>query len=788
MAHSAPDEYGSFGSVPNQQPLQGSGAGPLNVRANPEDFGAQIGEGIKNVGNTAAEVTQKFANIAMETAQNTAEVNFIKDAGDLKAKYMQLEGDAAVNARPQYEADMQALQQKHAEGLPLIAMHGYNVNTTRSLRFATSDYAGYAASQGKQALMDSGGAQVDIGKMKASDPSVASNDAAFGEFALAPIAHGSQTQLDLDHPGLKTDPETGIVNFDESKPEGQNLRAQFENNLNHHMGLAWETRFDTLSKTIGPIAAYDKFQQDKGDIPNPDSVVRLEASLQPQVMNAHANNIKNTVMTEAAQTQRQILTNPSSSGSNAYNLGNVKTAQGAASNTQDFLNPATPVDGAILTANNLRTKNYEGKTLDQIGHTWTSTDKDAWVKNVSAASGIDKNTVPDLNDPATMNKLLKGISVAEGKDKSIFTEDVISQGVTAALAGKQPKTTAGEPQKSYATNPDGSPLSLADYASTHRQYLLTKGDEYAEQTMPGSLQFRNVVRQRVSSQIESAINDQRADFSQNNNQIMRAYNGELTQGKKPASLDELEAIPGIRNNLNYSNVHTPDFIRTLEARLNSRAGGGDVDLKHYGKGSMEAFKDLTNGTIKDDHDIQQRFINGDLTAAGMKWMQEQLKSNQNPEGAADGKMLSAVLDAGKSRMDEDKSAWPSGLVAMTKMDNELKQKGIPASDRYDGIDNKNSILHALDPLISARDTPQAIADALSKIDEAKPGFVGAALEGPSRMQKRLLINDFQSGKYTADKAAGEKAIKTSYLNGDINDDDAMNMAIAYGYAAPKKAQ
>jgi len=72
---------------------------------------------------------------------------------------MQIEGSAAENARPQYEAEMLAIQQKWGQGLPMIAMHGYNENTNRSLRFATSDYAGYAAGQTKQANMDSGAAQ-----------------------------------------------------------------------------------------------------------------------------------------------------------------------------------------------------------------------------------------------------------------------------------------------------------------------------------------------------------------------------------------------------------------------------------------------------------------------------------------------------------------------------------------------------------------------------------------------------------------------------------------------------
>ncbi len=774
MARGSADPYGSEGSVPNQQPLQGTGAGPLSVRATPEDFGAQVGQGIQKVGQTAEDISLKYANMAMETAQNTAEVNFIKDAGDLKAKYMQLEGSAAVNARPQYEAEMEALQQKHAEGLPLIAMHGYNVNTTRSLRFATSDYAGYAAGQQKQALLDSGVSQINIGQMMAKDPFVAVDDNRFGEQALAPIAHGHQTQLDLDHPGLKTD-ENGVVSFDESKPEGQNLKAQFENNLNHSIGLAYEARFNTLASTIGPIAAYDKLQKDKDEIP-PDSVVRLEASLQPQVFNAQAKNVTSNVMTTAAQEHRQNLTNPSSSGSNAYNLGNVKTASGAASNTQDFVNPSTPVDGAILTANNLRTKNYEGKTLDQIGHTWTSTDKDAWVKNVSAASGISKDTVPDLNDPATMQKLLKGISVAEGKDKSIFTDDVISQGVTAALAGKQPQTSAGQPQKPYATNPNGSPLTLADYASTHREQLIAQGDAYADATMPGSLQFKNAVRQRITQQINTAIQDQSSQYKQDNNLIMRAFNGDFTKGKHPTTLDELSSIQGMKDVLDRASVHSPDFVRELDSRLLTAASRGEnKDAKEYGDKFLDLYHQIhpSNGespAITDANQLNQ-YVGEGLTLSGRNQLQKEIESTDGSKSlkadtykAVDGKIskknpLTGIQD-------------PDGDIRAVNAHSYLRRYIICLSDD-ELLNPKNPKWVGNIGLTFARTSAQVAAD-LRKAN-------GGGQIGENTTAVKQLIDDLDSGKLKGD--AGLQAIKQQFAYKKISRETASELLIKYGYAA-----
>lgn len=120
------------------------------------------------------------------------------------------------------------------------------------------------------------------------------------------------------------------------------------------------------------------------------------------------------------------------------NIGNVKGAGGG------FARPATPVDGVVLTANNLR-HGYQGLTLSQIAQKWTGGDHpQTWLANVSRASGIAPGAVPNLNDPATLSSLVRGIGVGEktGSQLAAFTPQVISQGVSGALAGHQPKLGA----------------------------------------------------------------------------------------------------------------------------------------------------------------------------------------------------------------------------------------------------------------------------------------------------------------------------------------------------------
>ncbi len=779
MPQSASVPYNPVPSVEST----GSLGGGFGVRSTPEAAGAQVSAAVEQAGDKGFEFAQKQQGMINETQMVNGETALSQKLGALHGEYMSLSGLEAHDRLPEFQAKAQAaIQEVRGTIRGKDAIHGYDMLAERRLGNVTQDWEGYAAGQVKQANESAQLGGLHAATLRASDTNVAADDQRFAEEVTGPIKYHASAMLDETKPGFKTDSETGKVSFDDT-PIGQNAKANFENNLNHYLGQAYTQRYDTLSDTIGPVAANEKFQQDKAKIPLA-AQPQIEASLESKVFNSHISSIVNTTMGEAKQAHEALLVNPSSVGSNAYNLGNVKTAEGAVNNTQDFVNPATPVDGVILTANNLRSKNYEGKTLAQIGNTWTSTDKAVWVKNVSAVSGISPDTVPNLNDPATMSKLLKGISVAEGKNKGIFSDNIISQGVTASLNGQKPTTV---PPKSYATNELGGKLSDADYYASHRDEVIQGARAWAEKTSPGNLRLSNAAIERVTQEMNAAISSQNGQLAQYKNIIQRASNGEFTQGKLPTS-EEMYAIPQVADAINKVSIHdSTDFMRRLDERLALRSDG--KDKKTFGDEYIDALKGIhpTDGSvpaITNSNQLYDMQYAGKITDAGREKLEKVLQEKNTPEGSVDGKMYSAVLDAGKSILLEDKEAWPSGLVAMTKLDDELKAKGIPSSERYAGMDNKNSILHALDPMIAAKNSPDAIAEALAKVESDKPSIFAYATTHRA-VVTRNLISDFQNGKYTNDKDAGELALKAAILNGTLDEQTAKDMAVAYGYA--KKA-
>lgn len=637
----------------------GGGGTPMSVHSSPEDMGSQVGQAATKAGDTGFDLVQKQQGMINETLMTNADSALSVKVGQIKGAYLQNTGLAAMAAYPKYQADLEAARQEARSTLPPAAARGFDMLSIRTVANHIADGSTYAAGQTRQAQIDSGTNLSNVNVQAVLDPSIAS-DPERVQYHQDSAIHGLQMTLDENHPGLKTDPETGAVNFDESKPEGQALKANFDADRDNIITQVQSNRFDTLAKA-DPLGAYNIYQGVRDQLPR-SAQVHLDATFAPKVFNANLNNSKIAVLTQAEQEHRELLLNPSSAGSNSNNLGNVKTSSGAAQGTQDFVNPATPTDGVILTANTLRS-GYQGLTLEQIGKKWTGESSDkvsAWVANTSKASGISPDAVPNLNDPQQLSSLLKGIGTAEKSpaDRARFTDDVISQGVQSSLAGNKPQTsTASNSPKSYGTNPDGSPLSQADYYRTHSEDVLQKADAQSEKDMPGDLQYKRAMRETVTNYMNKVISNQTAQYTLDNKSVMRALNGELTKGKAPETEDELRAIPGMASLLDRVAVQDPKFsegIPTMIAKVARRSittnssNGYDTimrtlepnDTDHPNKidnqGGLDSLLGKSDGTginMKDYNDAKP-LLEADqpFKDSVSKNMQQISTTNGNPDG------------------------------------------------------------------------------------------------------------------------------------------------------------
>lgn len=624
------DLYGTFGSVPDLSSQGSATFGQrLSVKASPNDFGAQIGEAQQYAGKVKQETGERLTDWAIkqqgmlnETLANNALGEYQIEVAKRKAEFDSLEGLSAVQAKQKYVSEISELRKQYSSRLSGGALRAFELSSADVEYSHIAQAESYAIQQAKQAHRDSMLLSVNLAQTGMQDPSRAGDMASIGK-ALGDVSYSYQSLLDEDTPGVIFDPETQTHKFADT-PEGIQAREKLNSDIKYGQGIVWENSINTVAKN-DPLKASQIYAENKDSI-DPEARMRIEASLAPRVIDYYATTAVRESQDQIARGHREAVTK-SSMGSNPFNLGNVKTRRGAAENIAEFVQPATAVDGVILTANNLR-KNYQGLSLEQIGNKWAPPSENVtsdWVKNVSAASGIAPGEVPDLNSPETLKKLLRGIAVAEKspKDREAFTEAVLSQGVQDALAGKnavEAAQPAGVPQQNYPKNQFGGPLTRADWAATNRMEILSYWENWAEQQAPGNATFRKQVVARIEAQITDMVQQQNAEQRQDRLVVQQAINGAFTDGKPPLSYEQLKSIPDVAEVLLRTEVHSPDFTRDIDAKIERVSGAAGKDAKQYGPAFFNLMRDINAGVITNQDELIAHLPSndspGDLTFAG----------------------------------------------------------------------------------------------------------------------------------------------------------------------------
>lgn len=545
------DDYGTYGSVPEVTPARnGSGASPLGISASPQDFGAQVGAAEQNQGKSDIQGSDQLSEFALkqqgminETASTNAESMLIQKNAQVRANFLSSTGQEAVEKQ---QATLDAYNQNFNDIRNTLnggAQRAFDMLGTRRLANDTSEAINYGASQLKVAHTNSLVNAVNI----AQDPQVTPNDsiaqAAFkiGQ-AMGTTSYLHQSMIDPNNPDIVVDNDTGNHSFSDT-PAGQTAKANLQANIDNSNGAIWQNAINTIAPS-DPQKAMDLYTEHKDSIP-PLARANIESSLAPRLSESFVQGSVNTAMgklqSDYATMVANHMKNPSSAGSDAYNIGNVKTASGATNDTSDFQKVSSPTDGVTLAANTLR-DGYQGLTLSQIGAKWAPSSENNtndWVKNVSTSSGISPDTVPNLNDPATLQGLIRGIGTAEKSptDRANFTNDIISQGVANSLSGAKPTMANAtqnnaSPLNNYPNNTDGSRVTDADYFASHREETLQSWDNWAV-SQGATRAERSLIRERVNLQINQKVQDQAAQYHQENTQLIHILSGANNNGNAP---------------------------------------------------------------------------------------------------------------------------------------------------------------------------------------------------------------------------------------------------------------
>lgn len=678
--------YQGYDASPSGIPETDSpaGRGPkLDVRANPEDMGAAIGQGLQKFGaegektaDQASQLALQYQGMLNETMSTNAETDFITKAGQADAKFKSLEGLAAVNAAPQHIADLTSMQQQIRQNLPGGAARAYDQLTERQLAFRVNEANLYVAQQIKSADMESAKGQIGTSIASAGDLGIANNDARFDDVLQS--IHFGQGRMMQNHgwgdaAGMQQNPD-GSHSF--SNQDGQNAYDQM---TNANVSKAWENRLKSIGDNQNIMTAYQKYKDNYDRIP-PAAHVAMDAYFAPKVRDAQSRDISEGVLGQHSSDYNQEIYARNSS---PFNIGNVKTQSGSQLGTPSFVNPKTPEDGVILAANNLR-NNYQGLTLQDIAAKWTgegAQKSSDWVNNVSSASGIDKNSVPNLNDKTQLINLIHGIGVAEKtkSDLSNFTPDVLESGVTKAVSGSQPQT--GTPASDGKMTP-----SIADYYKTNYANILDQSRQQAEKTHPGDIDFAEKTEAHTKQRMDAIITQDKLAVEAQQNTVLKALNGEMSNGSKPQTIDQLTGIsPDVGKAWTSLQINNPKAAEVISNKMVGQKEDGKL-----GSGFSYLQQEAYQGKLTQSDLLYH--VGDDLSQQGFNALKSVIKATPTPDEKSENDQMATFLKYGHERIlhsslfhntPEAEDAYQSWFSSVTKQIQDGQEKKIPMQSMLD---------------------------------------------------------------------------------------------------------
>jgi len=550
-------ENGAGGFVPSVLPN-----GFQTTQANPNDFGAQVGQAnmasAQMVGQGANDFgahtihMQDLANEAAATAADSLASNRVNDyLYNPRTGLLAKQGADAVDAWGErglgVQSDLSSIYSAVRGTLTNPeAQRQFDQRWIRTQSYAMSTAASHVGQQNRvylgavqQANVE---AQINTAALNWNNPD------AFG-MALENITSATLKQAQTQ--GFGDSPD--VVN--------QLYRQNFDK--------AWTARIKTMASTDpqGAQSLLDKVAESnvKFTMTGPDgqpvqvqarppsgvTAAQLQQFVAPQVRAVQAKNLATSIM--AGQ--------PGGDSTTDNNPGNLRAGP------DSFQTFASPEDGVVATANNLRVypAKYGADTLNAIAAKWAprgdgNNDPSTWAANVGKIAGIDPDAKLDMNDPTLLTALIPAIARQEkGPDKAkAFDPATVQIGVDRAFGGEH-----------VAGGPSTAPTS--DRPTAHLSDWLAQADAATDHDP--------ILRDQVRSEIMTRTNQIDAGINQNNraarDTLLVAALGNQPGAPKPTDLDGLLNTPQARQAWADAQPETQRGILTI---LDQNAKQTDVPM------------------------------------------------------------------------------------------------------------------------------------------------------------------------------------------------------------------
>lgn len=604
----------------------------LTVRANPQEFGGQVGQALQGAGQQlgkSSDEAQQYALLQQgmlnEHTASMGDLTFAEGMGKINDELRQYKGLEASQRVSLATSKVKELMDQMGSQMNPAARRAFETMASRRASYMIQDMNTYGTEQKWKAYGDGAQATINLAKDQASRFDVATNNSQFnlntasiidannqwatapgwGQFQGVPVKQGAD----------------GRLVFDQTTDAGKLAQAQYDFKVNNDIGEAYSNRIFAVAKdpVKGNYTNAEKlFEANRDKIPA-KWADRIASELQGPYHQEQVRDITNGILSDYSNSY-----NSSGTVSSPNNLGNVKTASGG------FASPETPQDGVLLAANNLRGDLYKGKTLGQIAETWApkkdNNNPAQWAATVSKVSGLDVNSVPNLQDPAVVKSLVKGIATAEKsqQDASKFTPEMISAGVDDSFAGKKANLSQGSQTGNYQ--------SYATYLGEHIGDIVQQARDKASAMGLDATQIDAAGRE-AESRVGQYLSQQRYEMYGYENTVMKAVLDPQHPVTSVAALDYAQD-PALRDAwIKYQQGNYTGGLnirRVIETNAQGRS-------RTYGTNFYNYLKDTLSQKVTDIDQFDPNAIGGDqypLSNTGFVELNKVMGDMKTPEGLA----------------------------------------------------------------------------------------------------------------------------------------------------------